>query len=389
MYGGFAGTETQRDDRDWDAHPTVLSGDIDRDDILDDGNAYHVVTGSGVDETAILDGFTITGGNADEISLYRYFGGGMYNETGNPTLTNINFLNNSAYSGGGVFNDTSSPTLTNVNFSGNSATYGGGGMYNSSNSKPTMTNVTFSGNSSGDGGGMVNSSNSKPTMTNIIFSSNSATYSGGGMVNSSNSNPTMTNVTFTGNSAGYPGGGMYNLFSNPTLTNVTFTGNYADEGGGMVNFYSNPTLTNVSFSNNSAGAYGGGMCNYSSTPKLTNSIVWGNAPDQIYNDPDSTADVSYSDIQGDYTGTGNIDTDPLFVDPDNGNLHLQETSPAIDAGDNTAVPVEVTTDLDGNPRFVDILEIPDTGSGNPPIVDMGAYEVQPELNSLYLPLIWK
>jgi uncharacterized repeat protein (TIGR01451 family) len=64
------------------------------------------------------------------------------------------------------------------------------------------------------------------------------------------------------------------------------------------------------------------------------------------------------------------------VAPASGNLRLQFTSPAIDAGNNAAVPAGVTTDLDGNPRFVDIPAVPDTGNGTPPIVDMGAYEAQ-------------
>ncbi len=150
---------------------------------------------------------------------------------------------------------------------------------------------------------------------------------------------------------------------------------------------SSPMLTNITFSGNSAD-YGGGIYNYtSSNPNLTNAIVWGNTPDQIYNNG-GTATVSFSDIEGGYPGTANINVDPLFVNADNGNLRLQYTSPAIDAGDNAAVPIEVTTDLDGNPRFVDIPGIPDTGIGDPPIVDMGAYEVQPYY-SLNLPLIWK
>ena len=81
--------------------------------------------------------------------------------------------------------------------------------------------------------------------------------------------------------------------------------------------------------------------------------------------------------------TGNIDADPLFADPDgpdnlpgtaDDDLRLSPGSPCIDAADNTAVPIGITTDLAGNPRFVDNLITPDTGNGTPPIVDMGAYE---------------
>ena len=79
-------------------------------------------------------------------------------------------------------------------------------------------------------------------------------------------------------------------------------------------------------------------------------------------------------------------------DDDFGNLRLQLTSPAIDAGNNAAVPSGVTTDLDGSPRIVDIASVPDTGSGTAPIVDMGAYEAQlyeAQLIVLYLPFTMK
>ena len=79
-----------------------------------------------------------------------------------------------------------------------------------------------------------------------------------------------------------------------------------------------------------------------------------------------------------------IDSDPLFVDAAGGDLRLQPASPAIDAGDNAAVPVGVTTDLLGNARFVDIVSVIDTGNGAPPIVDIGAYEAQ---IVVYLPIL--
>ena len=84
-------------------------------------------------------------------------------------------------------------------------------------------------------------------------------------------------------------------------------------------------------------------------------------------------------MQGGWDGAGanNIDADPLFVDPDNGDYRLQAGSPCIDAANNLFVPLGITTDLDGNPRFVDDPDTPDTGNGDPPIVDMGAYEFQP------------
>ncbi len=85
-------------------------------------------------------------------------------------------------------------------------------------------------------------------------------------------------------------------------------------------------------------------------------------------------------MEGGFIGDGNIDADPLFVDPegDEANLRLLAGSPCIDAADNTAVPPGVETDLDGNPRFIEDPDTPDTGNpdGINPIVDMGAYEFQ-------------
>ena len=233
-------------------------------------------------------------------------------------------------------NYAGSPTVTNCAFTGNLASQSGGGMHNAGYHgpcNPTMTNCTFSGNSSPRGGGMMNGFNS-PTLTNCTFSRNSATY----------------------------GGGMWNKASNPTVTNCRFSGNSANSGGGMYSWdNSSPTLTNCTFSGNSTGYKGGGMTNISSSPTLTKCILWGDtAPigPEIYNSG-STPTVTYSDIAGGYTGTGNINADPLFADAD---LRLSAGSPCIDAGDNSAVPAGVETDLDGNPRIV---------NGT---VDMGAYE---------------
>ncbi len=232
----------------------------------------------------------------------------------------------------------------------------GGGMYNSGSS-PTVTNCTFSGNGAGFGGGMINASGSNPTVTGCTFNNNLAGVAGGGMVNSSESNPTVTNCTFTANSAG-GGGGMYNRSSSPTVTNCTFSGNTAFGGGGMYNLFG-------------------------SSPTVINCILWGDMPDEINNvDPDSDHPiVSFSDVQGGLPpgtidGGGNIDADPLFVDPDNDDYHISPTSPCIDAADNTAVPKGIVVDLDGEDRFVDDPDTPDTGNGDPPIVDMGAYEFQ-------------
>ncbi|MCP4539001.1 MAG: hypothetical protein GY832_17840, partial [Chloroflexi bacterium] len=409
LYGGFAGVESERNARDPHANPTVLSGDIAGDDTtnangvvtatanISGTNSYHVVTGSGVTVTARLDGFSITAGQANGGWVNPCgpaCGGGMYNESGSPTLANLSFSGNWAgYEGGGIYNrDNSSPGLTKVSFSGNTANNGGGGMYNYNNSSPGLMDVSFSDNSANNGGGMYNY-NASPIVIQAHIFGNSATNSGGGMYNYNNSNPSLVNVSFSGNSAAN-GGGMCNfLSSSPSLTNISFSGNSADDGGGMYNYGSNPNLTNISFSGNLAD-YGGGMYNRSnSAPQVYNSVLWNNQDSSgvgtitatIYNDR-SAITLTHSLVQGSggsanwttkpsfVDGGNNIDADPLFATPispttaptTTGDLHLLPGSPAIDSGLNSAITA--TTALDGNVR------IQDGDADGTATVDMGAYE---------------
>jgi hypothetical protein len=360
----------------------------------------------------------------------EYNGGGMYNEYySSPTVTNCTFGGNTAYRGGGMYNRESSPTVTNCTFTGNTA-WDGGGMCNWYGSNPIVTNCTFGGNSADDdGGGMCNVFDSSPIVdscaftdnlagssynggggmynhysdpmvTNCTFGDNSAYRSGGGMCNDDSSpivtnctfggntawdgggmenwkysSPTVTNCTFSGNSADGYGGGMYNYyFSSPTVTNCTFGGNLADYGGGMCNWsYSSPTVTNCIFTGNSAN-YGGGMGNYYySSPTVTNCIIWGNTASYGSNEIFGSASVSYSCVRAGHTGTGNIDANPFFVNAADGDYHLLADSPCIDTGDpNYILDPNYPADLDGNPRIVD------GDYDGIAVVDMGAFEVQPD-----------
>ncbi len=285
LYGGFSGTETRRKQRDWEKNLTILSGDISGDDITDatgvvvdakdikGTNSYNVVTGSGVNDSAVIDGFTITGGNS------ILYGGGMTNWTGSPTVSNVIFSGNRAGDvGGGMFNfKGSNAVLTHVKFIGNLADHNGGGLYNHESS-PSLTDVTFINNKAGNGAAMVNYINSSPTLTNVTFTENVAENKSGGMDNSDGSNPTLNDVTFKDNKARY-GGGMYNSKSNPVLNQVIFSGNFAGHvGGGMENEESSPTLTDVTFDHNSAAHEAGGMFNGNhSSPKLVNVTFSGNS----------------------------------------------------------------------------------------------------------------
>src|SRR5690606_20500191 len=106
--------------RNWVTNMTTLSGEIGGAGNGD--NSYHVIynNNNGLNSTAVLDGFTITGGNANDDDYPNSDGGGMFNSNSSPTATNCSFSGNSAnFSGGGMYNSSSSPTVTNCSFSGN------------------------------------------------------------------------------------------------------------------------------------------------------------------------------------------------------------------------------------------------------------------------------
>ena len=186
IYGGFAGTEDPKtfdlNNRDLTSNKTILSGDIGTEgDNSDD--CYHVFyhpNGTGLTSATVLDGVTISGGNANTIGIAPHmYGGGMYNYHCSPTLRNVFIIGNSADKGGGMYNDdSSSPTLFNVLISANSANYGGG-MYNSNdNSLPSLNNVTISGNSCTIYGGGIYNNKSSTTLNNCIVWGNESASSG-------------------------------------------------------------------------------------------------------------------------------------------------------------------------------------------------------------------
>ncbi|MCK4887618.1 MAG: right-handed parallel beta-helix repeat-containing protein, partial [Planctomycetes bacterium] len=320
--GGYAGGgEMDPDKRDVEAYKTILSGDLAGDDGGDfannSENSYHVVTGSGTDTTAILNGFTITASNADGdgYPVYHNIGGGMCTQNGSPTVMKCTFIANSAYSGGGMANwGNSSTTVTNCTFIGNSADYGGG---MNCGGDATVINCTFIGNSARVGGGM--NCGSDVTVIGCMFIDNTAESSGGGI---NCGGTTITNCMFIDNTAEYNGGGMSIQSGGPTLTNCTFSGNSAgNEGGGiwLGHIWSNDVL-------------------------LTNCILWGNNAEDgpqilLSGSFEENLIINYCDIQGGELdipvnsgslnwGEGNMGEDlvndnPLFADADNGDYHLK------------------------------------------------------------------
>jgi len=267
---------------------------------------------------------------------------GFYFQSGEAATVVVDGLkvtNGYASRGGGIYCEYSGPTVNNCIITGNRATEEGGGVYCAFSSALTITNCTISGNS--------------------------ASYGAGGVFCYDFSNLTIGNSTIGGNSTTGRGGGVACFdYSSLTITNCTISGNSATNGaGGILCWYDfNSTLTNSTVAGNTAGGHGGGILCDESSPTITNCILWGNSPEQVFvtlGDPV----VTYSDAQGGWSGIGNIDSDPLFADPDgadndpdtweDNDYHVTVDSPCIDAGDPAFEPGPDERDIDGQMRVWD------------------------------------
>lgn len=418
LYGGFAGNETTRDQRDWVANNTILSGDIGHDDEpgnINSANSGHVLISPDVDATAVLDGFTISdghlGGSGGGSALWP--GSGLYNVGGSPTITNCVFSNNitGSSAGGGIYNWNGSPTITNCRFTGNVSHLGdGAGLYNTGSSSPLIEDCVFLYNiciSGGDiealGAGLAHDAQTPLTVRRCLFEGNacipfsvpSDTASWGGGLSNFSGNLTVTDCVFKNNSANY-GGGLI-TWGPATVANSLFVDNHATItpadpypeiggfGAGLAVISFTPdllTVRNTTIAYNHGKKYAGVVALWNGVLNVTDSIIWGNTG----TDPDFVgrwseqiggfATLTYSCVPHIFEpgGPGEdpippqnlpgvIDADPQFIQPAaNGDLHLAAPSPCINAGDPAFTPDPGETDFDGYPRVLCAT------------VDMGIYE---------------
>lgn len=415
VYGGFPGSGNPGlTDRNPASFTTTLSGNLGYPDTADD-NSYHVIANPSslsLTSTAVLDGFVITGGNANGSDPN---GAGMYNTAGSgsmcsPTIRYCTFMNNIAgYSGAGIMNladgGVSSPIITNCSFSTNTAPFGSGGVHNGAENggtcSPILTDCSFSDN---DGRGVFNFASRtsggiiKPVITDCSFDSNyggmyniysnpqlincrfTGNFSGarmglgGGVYNDDDSNPVLVNCTFTGNVALNYGGGLYNASGAPVLINCVFDGNYAPFSGGGAIYHlgsSKMQLVNCTLVNNKSDSGGSGWGIYaekSSPVQLTNCILWNNGGNKTFAGG-TPPTVTYSVLEPSvytytYTDGGNNRVTSTSPFSSTANLSLSAGSPAINAGSNAAYTAVSgpATDLADNLRIQYGL------------IDLGAYE---------------
>jgi len=393
ILGGFAGNGMPfPSERLILQYQTILDGDLDANDIpldpnstTDDrflehhasrqDNCYSVVTSSGNNTTAILDGFIIRNGNANgnkyEWPYNKARGGGIFVLSGRPVIRNcILTLNAALDAGGGISNHSSNASIIDCDIVGNYSSSRGSGLYGTA-SGPSIVGCRFIMNSteygrggsslySHDGsividdclfckndGGALDSDRSNTTVTNSLFLGNS-NQGDGGAVSNDDSVATFTNCSFYGNSAKYNGGAMNNDFSTVELDRCTLNGNLAKENGGAVFQYaSEPNYTNCIFSGNVAYEKGGALgindcesqiinCTFydNNAPvgrgvachnihsnvtnfsfvMIHNSILW-NDSNNIDIEDGSQLFVLYSDVSGGYPGPGNIGLHPKFANP--------------------------------------------------------------------------
>jgi hypothetical protein len=514
LMGGYAGIGAEDpDERNIELYETILSGDLLGDDqpgfVNYEDNSFHVVTAADNDETAMLEGFTVTAGYAHFEPYGHYQGGGMLvdaaspvvrqclfvwnlaEETyaagggvcnrngGHPVVDQCTFLENKSESylggGGGMANLASDATVRDCSFKSNTAEYMGGGLLVKDCTDVVVQDCDFLQNETFDpdpdedsmgGAGIKIWYSSSAEIRDCLFKNNQCLDSAGGAFSAIGCCPTVSGCIFEQNYGWYGGGaikGVANLLdcyfgrnvgdvvhggairslggvgsairctlvdnsawgggagllkrttfdfrdcrflgnsgtggdggaffawddSQVSFVNCVFSGNSTEDDGGAVylKIDSAVTLTNCTLSANTCGGAGEAVYCGHSDLDLRNCVVCDQGGTEIHSGEGSTVSVTYSCVCAGYVGEGNIDADPLFVDPDgeddifgteDDDLRLGTGSPCIDAADNTAVPYDVTTDLDGNDRFVDDPDTVDTGFGDPPIVDMGAYEYQVE-----------
>jgi subtilisin family serine protease len=316
LYGGFAGNETSRSQRNWLTNQTILDGDINNDG---DSDTNYLVKAANVGPATIIDGFTITMG---------YYAG--------------------------ILVDGASPIIRHNRITKSSTD----GIYCNNGSSVDVINCEIQNN---DLYGIDCEDSNLMVSKSIIEGNNQI-----GIYNRNSSSAIVANNIIR-NNGGY--GIEYHLINQDTFVEIKNNWIFGNSIGGInLNYVDEPSiiLNNTIINNNSCG-----ISSYNSyseaKPNIINCIIWGNNDVQLYPTDPFFNNVTYSCIQGGYDGEGNIDSDPCFVSPDANNYHLSPNSHCIDKGDPDFTDSN-ETDIDGEPRIID------GNSDGIDIVDMGADE---------------
>ena len=348
-YGGFIGEET------WEEfHLRDPKGNVTTIDASLEGT--HAVVGA---NNCALDGFTITGGEAES-------GAGVYCRDIQMVLRRVTITDNkSLYSGGGMFCSYSNIFISDSRIHSNTATHYGGGIaiWGGHEFQVHVVNSTITENACGSAGGGI-ACWGRTILERCILSGN---------VSMPIVAPPGTGVSPEG-----WGGAIYargraseDADTSPLLRAedcLISKENRAVVGGGLSLFATDPSpspvveLTHSTFDDNITFDWESADLHVWEKVAVRNSIIHDSFRGQLV--------PTYCNLIQDNTGEGNIvNQDPQWVDPENGDYRLKLSSPCIDSGSTTGP----ATDLDGNPRPVNVLGI---GRDGPGAYDMGCYEFQ-------------
>lgn len=347
VYGGFAGNEAVRSQRDPAANITIIDAGE------SNGGAAASVAVFGANDS-ILDGFRISHAIGQD-------GAGMTNIAVSPTVVNCVFTENVAQRfGGAVLNvDGATPRFERCVFTKNYAGNAGGGMANTG-AAASVVGCRFVGNEVGNvGGAIFNVEGGDVFLTDTTFEGNTA-LEGGGAIFNEGADPSIERCRFFRNSTPKFGGAIFNNNgASPLVVNTVFAGNSAgDRGAAVTTLNSQFTAINCTFAYNTSFNDGSVMFDNMATSTVVNAILWYNSDAPIFA-LESVTDIRFSNVGGGQDGVGNIAVEPQFNDPEADDFSLKATSPSIDRGTVDGAPA---ADIDGVAR--------PTGSG----VDQGAYE---------------
>ena len=376
LYGGFAGTETERSQRDWKKNPTILDGENDFYIVVQmrGENSQDEEIEFGIDSTTVFDGFTITGGLNSENRGGNKNGAGMTISYADPQIKNCTFTKNYTFdesSGGGYGGAMklfgSHARITSCVFDTNAAFYGAA-IYMHGVNSPVIEFCTFKNNNSstsGEGGAIYLEGFDSDLQTHL----------------------TVRNSKFINNQASISSAIHVGTYTEVTLLNNVFYGNRSAANYGAITVIGSSeesAIMNNSFSGNTAGDIGFGydyagavfLSELASDIVFSNNILWGNyvynedteetTLKEIHIDGSNPSNLKYNIIRGHDETNSNLNVDPGFLDDE---LHIDFNSPAIDAGslfyydrENIA---DTLYDADGNKRILN-------GA-----IDIGAYERTP------------
>jgi hypothetical protein len=266
---------------------------------------------------SVLTGLTIMGGLGEGYPNNRA-GGVTCRDNSSPTIEHCLIRNNTAGGGGGIYVKESAPSVSECTIRDNQVEFRGGGIY-CHLAPMEIARCTIVDNVAAFGGG-ITCNDCTPQIHECDIRRNYGSTGGGGIVCAA-AEPSILNCMIIGNDGGGAGGGFSFAQSSPVISNCTIANNIVSSSGGGA-FFSE------------------------SSPTFVNCIFWGDATGEfdIYS---GTPAANYCDIQGGFAGQGNLQNDPRFVNPADGDFHIQPSSPCVDRGTLTTAP---EIDFDGDPR---------------------------------------